>query len=162
MTTGMTGAERTPAWIYESCATIPRLFTRTYTSVPRDCAYAKRYLVLFAFGKRAYIQGPLAYLRNIRGKERRDVRAVVYAPTVPTLLSTPRWRTKTPFERVKYVRDGTASRDNSELCLSSSLAGRRFHLARFAPFVNLARDSRDTSPFFHDSSAFVDALCRTA
>lgn len=44
-----------------------------------------------------------------------------------------------PLSRVKYVWDGTASRDNSELCLSSS---RRPALppSRASPFVNLARN----------------------
>lgn len=43
-----------------------------------------------------------------------------------------------PLSRVKYMREGTASRDNSELCLSSSRPA--LPSSRASAFVNLARD----------------------
>lgn len=49
-----------------------------------------------------------------------------------------------PLSRVKYVGDGTASRDNSELCLSSSRPA--LPPSRASAFVNLARDPEKLSP----------------
>lgn len=66
-----------------------------------------------------------AYLREHTWKRKTRRARDGLCTDCPDYLSTlpfpPQRRTKTPFERVKYVRDGTASRDNSELCLSSSL-----------------------------------------